>query len=189
MTLSGDPGEAALLVRAVRGDEQAFAQLVTRHKASLYGYIRRFVGNAEDAQDLLQQTFLSAWLAIERFDPERPPGAWLRTIARNKCRDHGRKALGRRLLKFADWGRAAEQVVDTRATPEERWIDDEGLGAVDRAVASLPRALKEPLLLTAFEGLSQAEAAQELGISVKSVETRLYRARRRLADTLKLEGH
>lgn len=188
MTPARDPDDVALLERAVAGDDQAFAGIVTRHKAALYGYIRRFVGDADDAHDLLQQTFVSAWLAIGRYDPGRSLEAWLRVIARNKCRDHGRKATVMRVLKIAEWGGAVEQVADTRATPEERWIDDEGLGAVDRAISALPPALKDPLLLTVFQGLSQAEAARELGVSVKSVETRIYRARRKLAEMLNQKG-
>ncbi len=93
-----------------------------------------------------------------------------------------------RFLKIVDWGRTVEQVPDTRATPEERWIDTEHLGAVDRAIAALPQALRDPLLLTVFQGLGQAEAARELGISTKAVETRIHRARRTLTDMLQEGG-
>lgn len=170
--------------RAACGDEQAFAALVNRYKAPLYNYVRRYVGNADDAYDLLQRTFLSAWLALGRYDPRRPLGVWLRAIARNKCRDHGRRMKVVRMLMIADWGTAASQVADGRPNPEERWIDEEGLRAIDRAIAGLPHALKEPLLLTAFEGLSHIEAGNELGISAKAVETRVYRAKQKLASML-----
>jgi len=75
VTSGAETGEVALWERAARGDEQAFARLVTLHKAGLYGYIRRFVGDADEAHDLLQQTLLSAWLAIDRYDVARPPDA------------------------------------------------------------------------------------------------------------------
>lgn len=168
----------------MRGDQRAFTMLVTRHKAALYRYIRAYVGDADDAYDLLQQTFIAAWRALGRYDKERPLGTWLRAIARNKCRDHVRKARITRVLMIADWGSSAERVADPRPTPEDNSIDEEAVRALGRAVAELPRALKEPLLLTTLEKLSQAEAGRQLGISAKAVETRIYRARRRLAEII-----
>lgn len=75
----------------------------------------------------------------------------------------------------------ADDVADMRPNAEARWIAEEGLQALDQAIAKLPRALKEPLLLTAVEGLSRAQAGRELGISAKAVETRVRRARLALA--------
>lgn len=184
MTLLAELGDDALAVRAAGGDASAFAALVTRHKASLYGYIRRYAGNADDAYDLLQQTFLSAWLALDRYDATRSLAGWLRGIARNKCRDHARKTKVMRLLMIADWSAAASRVADGRANAEERWIEEEGLRAVDEAIAALPHMLKDPLLLTAFEGLGHIEAGRELGITAKAVETRIARARQKLARAL-----
>ena len=184
MTLLAELGDDALAARAARGNAQAFAALVTRHKAPLYSYVRRYVGSADDAYDLLQQTFLSAWLALGRYDVKLSLVAWLRAIARNKCRDHARKTKVMRLLMIDDWSVPASRVADDRADPEETWIEEEGLRAIDAAIADLPHALKEPLLLTAFEGMSHIEAGRELGITAKAVETRISRARQKLASTL-----
>ncbi len=184
MTLLAELGDDALAARAARGNAQAFAALVTRHKAPLYSYVRRYVGSADDAYDLLQQTFLSAWLALGRYDVKLSLVAWLRAIARNKCRDHARKTKVMRLLMIDDWSVPASRVADDRADPEETWIEEEGLRAIDAAIADLPHALKEPLLLTAFEGMSHIEAGRELGITAKAVETRISRARQKLASAL-----
>ena len=184
MTPLAELGDDVLAARAACGDAPAFAALVTRHKAPLYGYVRRYVGNADDAYDLLQQTFLSAWLALDRYDAERSLVGWLRAIARNKCRDHARKAKVMRLLMIADGSAAASRVADGRANAEERWIEEEGLRAIDAAIAALPRALKDPLLLTAFEDLGHIAAGLELGITAKAVETRIARARQKLARAL-----
>lgn len=177
-------GDDALAERAAHGEARAFAALVTRYKAPLYGYVRRYVGNADDAYDLLQQTFLSAWRALDRYDARLPLIGWLRAIARNKCRDHARKTKVMRLLMIADWSEAEARVADARPNPEETWIEEEGLRAIAAAIAALPRALKEPLLLTVFEGLGHIEAGRELGITAKAVETRVARARRKLARSL-----
>lgn len=184
MTPLAELGDDALAIRAGGGDGHAFGVLVTRHKAPLYSYVRRYIGDADDAYDLLQQTFLSAWLAIGRYDANLPLVAWLRTIARNKCRDHARKTKLMRLLMIADWSVPTNRVADVRPDPEEKWLEEEGLRVIDDAIADLPRALKEPLLLTAFEGLSHIEAGRELGITAKAVETRVSRARQKLARAL-----
>jgi len=186
VTRQAELGDEALAERAARGDAQAFAALVTRHKVSLYNYVRRYVGSADDAYDLLQQTFFSAWLALGRYDAQLPLVAWLRAIARNKCRDLARRTKVMRVLMIADWSVPASRVADASAGPEEKWIEEEGLRAIDAAIADLPRALKEPLLLTAFEGMSHIEAGRELGITAKAVETRIARARQKLACALKL---
>lgn len=175
--------DAELARLAASGDERAFSALVNRHKASLYRFIRAYVGSADDAYDLLQQTFLSAWRAMNGFDPDRSMQTWLHAIARNKCRDHDRRTRLLRVLTIADWG-LATRVPDARPTPEEAWINAQGLRALDQAIAALAPALKEPLLLTALDKLSQAEAGRQLGISVKAVETRVRRARQKLAAVL-----
>ena len=183
------PEDAALAARAAAGDERAFAVLITRNKAGLYRFARRYVGNAEDAYDIVQQSFIAAWRALGRYDPHRPFGPWLHAIALNKCRDHARRERVRRVLLISEWGRAAETVHESTSSAEEQWIAEAGLSALDCAVAALPRALKEPLILTALEGLSQAEAGNRLGISTKAVETRVARARRKLAAMLATTVH
>jgi RNA polymerase sigma-70 factor (ECF subfamily) len=158
--------------------------LVTRHKARLYRFARRYVGNADDAYDIVQQSFVAAWKGLGGYDPERPFPPWLQVILLNKCRDHERRERVRRMLLISEWRTGAEQVPDPALGAEERWIAEAGLSALDGAVASLPRTLKEPLILTAFEGLSQAEAGRRLGISTKAVETRVARARAKLLQAL-----
>lgn len=184
MSPAGPLDEAALALRAADGDERSFAMLINRYKAGLYRFARRYVGDADDAYDIVQQSFLSAWRALARYDPRRPFGPWLHAIMLNKCCDHQRRERVRRVLLISEWGTAAAKVSDPAVSVEERWIMESGLSALDRAVSELPRALKEPLILTAFEGLSQAEAGAQLGISTKAVETRVARARRKLLQAL-----
>lgn len=180
--------DEALATRAADGDERAFAALVGRHKVALYRLARRYVGDADDAYDIVQASFVSAWSALRRYDAARGFAAWLRTIALNKCRDHARRAAVRRLLIIPDAASMASIVADPQPGAEAEWIAREDLATLDSAVALLPRSLKEPLLLTVFAGLSQAEAGRELGISVKAVETRVYRARRALAKAIGNDG-
>lgn len=184
MTLSADPGDAALAQRALGGDQRAYAQLVGRHKEAVYKLIRRYGADADEAYDLSQQTFISAWSSLRRYDTSRPFATWIRTIALNKCRDWSRRAAVRRFLlsPLSLDSATVDAVPSTALDAEADTLAQERQGALASAVASLPKALKEPLLLTALEGLSQREAGEVLGISTKAVETRVARARKVLAD-------
>jgi RNA polymerase sigma-70 factor (ECF subfamily) len=111
--------------------------------------------------------------------------AWLSTIAINKCRDWGRKRTVRRFLAFAaPIGPEAEAIADDQVAIDDATGDRQELDRVTRAIAGLPTALKESLVLRTIEGLSQAETAAVLSISEKAVETRLYRARSKLLERL-----
>jgi RNA polymerase sigma-70 factor (ECF subfamily) len=172
--------------RAAAGDDQAFSVLVRRHKESLYRLLRRYTGDPEDAYEAAHEAFIAAWAALGRYDDSRSFGSWLRTIAINKARDRGRRALVRRLLfgtkPLED--SAAMEVADPAAGADDDIAARQRRRKLDRVIATLPPQLKEPLLLTAFEGLSQQEAGDILGVSAKTIETRVYRARKLLAERL-----
>ena len=183
---SPDATDAELVARVLRGEEAAFTALMRRHKSWLYVFIRRHVATSEDAYDILQESFTSAWGALKRYDQGRPFEIWLRRIALNKCRDRARKDSVRRRV-FALVGLPAEAVEaapDPVAGADEVQIANETLGRLNRALERLPRHLKEPLVLTALQGLSQREAADLLGVNPKIVEMRTYRARKQLAEML-----
>lgn len=184
-TPPGARDDAALAAAVIAGDSRAFTELMRRHKEALYRFIRRYVGDADEAYDLLQDTFLAAWSALPGFDSARPMRAWLRRIALNKCRDWSRRRSVRRFFFAAapidnNAHRVAIPASETDPGQERRLAD------LDRQIANLPAGLKEPLLLTQFEGLSHKEAAQILNISPKAVEMRIYRARAHLASGLGL---
>ena len=178
-------GELAALTLAGRHD--AFAEIMRRHEAAIYRLVRGYTGDADDALDLVQDCFVAAYKALERYDQARPFRAWLARIAINKCRDWSRRRLVRRIFQTAD-GTAVAAVADTAPGVDVAVADREELDLLWKLVAELPRALKEPLILRTIEGLSQAETASVLRISEKAVETRLYRARRRLAELRDGEG-
>lgn len=184
MTPGEVPSDETLVRRALGGDAQAFAAIVTRYKVPLYRFIWRYVRDDDDAYDLLQQAYLSAWLSLSRYDPERSLHTWLQTIALNKCRDHARKLKVRGLLSAIGLAGEASDIADHRPSAEDGMLREELERAFADAIAGLPRQLKEPLVLTVFGELSQAEAGRQLGISAKAVETRVARARRKLADVL-----
>lgn len=181
MTDTGGESDAALVKRALSGDDTAFARLMGRHKQWAYRFVRRYVGNADDAYDVLQDTFFSAWLALGRYQTGRPFDIWLRRIALNKCRDRARRESVRRVFaRLTGDDAEAIDLPDTAAGPESSVATGQEIEDLERSLAALPRSLKEPLLLTALEGLSHQEAGELLGLNAKAVEMRIYRARERL---------
>jgi RNA polymerase sigma factor CnrH len=181
------PDDAELAGRALAGEAGAFGQLMRRHKIGLFRFARRYTGDPDAALEVVQETLMAAWRALARYDGTRPFGAWLRTIALNKCRDRARRSF----LRRAVFGQVDMDAPEARSRPDDgrdpeaELLGRERLVELDRALAALPAALKEPLILTAFEGVSQQEAGRMLGLSAKAVEIRVYRARRRLAELLK----
>ncbi|MCX7587784.1 RNA polymerase sigma factor [Phenylobacterium sp. 58.2.17] len=186
MKLDAEASDTTLARLAAAGDDQAFNLLVRRHKESLYRLLRRYTGDADEAYEAVHEAFIAAWGALRRYDPERSFGAWLRTIAINKARDRGRRMAVRRMIfgvqSLED--SPAMEAFDPATAADDLVILDQRARRLGKAVAKLSDSLKAPLLLTAFEGYSQQEAGEILGLSTKTIETRVYRARKILAAQL-----
>ena len=176
--------DGALAAAALAGEERAFTELMRRHKNAVYRFVRRYVGDPDEAFDLVQETFVSAWTALEGYDPRRPMAAWLRRIALNKCRDWSRRRQVRRFFFGAEPmdAKRTETIAGVQTAPDPAM--EHALEGLDAAIAALPATLKEPLLLTAIEGLSHKQAGRLLGLSPKAVEMRVWRARQALAQQM-----
>jgi RNA polymerase sigma-70 factor (ECF subfamily) len=172
-------GELAALT--IAGSQAAFAEIMKRHRDPVYRLIRGYIGNADEAIDLVQECFTSAYKRLDTYDQGRPLRAWLSRIAINKCRDWARRRMVRRLLLGTTAASEVEAVADPAPPADEVAADRQELDRLWAAIAELPGNLKEPLILRTIEGMSQAEAAFVLRISEKAVETRVYRARKRLS--------
>ncbi len=174
-------GELATL--SLAGRQLAFAEIMHRYRQPIFRLIRASTGDAEEALDLTQESFISAHKALARYDPERSMRAWLSIIAINKCRDWGRKRRVRRFLTFGvPLDVEADRIADDRVAIDDAAADRQELARVAKAIAALRPNLRETLVLRTIEGLSQSETATILGISEKAVETRLYRARAQLEE-------
>jgi RNA polymerase sigma factor (sigma-70 family) len=159
------------------GSEAAAREIMNRHRDPIYRLVQSHIGDASEALDVTQEAFISAFAGLRSYDQDRPFRVWLSRIAINKCRDWARRRAVRRFFTFATPIEAAESVAADLVPADEALAASEELASVRRAIATLPKALKEPLILRTIEGLSETETAQALGISRKAVETRLYRAR------------
>jgi RNA polymerase sigma factor (sigma-70 family) len=183
-----DDSDAHLAACAKAGERGAFDLLVEKNKNTIYHFVRRYVGQADDAYDVLQDCFIAAWDGLSRYDLDRPFLPWLRIIALNKCRDFGRRQAVRRLVLetfFRQSGQREEAQRDCQAEAEDRRASQ--LNALDQAIAALPAFYKEPLLLAVVSGISHENIAKMLETTPKAVEMRLYRARKKLFDAMQSE--
>lgn len=187
--MSQDETAERLAARAAAGDRAAFAQLVDTHGAGVRRLVRLHGVAPADCDDVVQRAFLKVWRALADYDPARSFQAWLFGVAVNAARDWRRYRRVRALLfgaaPFDESEHGHEGLSDPTGSPVERAVDaQQTVARLQRALAALPTALKEPLLLTAIGGLSYAEAADALGIGAKTLEGRIARARAKLAAAL-----
>ncbi|MDO9364188.1 MAG: RNA polymerase sigma factor [Sphingopyxis sp.] len=175
-------GELAAL--ALGAQQQAYRELLRRYKASVFRLIRNNIGDADEAMDLTQETFVSGFAALGRYDADRPFRIWIARIALNKCRDWGRRRAVRSFFAKALPIDSAYQVASDWPAPDAEAADRAELARVRSAMSRLAPKLREVLVLRGVEELSQAETAKLLQTSEKTVETRLYRARGKLKALL-----
>lgn len=189
---ASERSDADLISDIVEGNEAAFAVLMSRHKGALYRFILRYIGSKSDAEDLLQETFLSIYAKASTYDPAWKPSTWIYRIALNKCRDHGRKQRLRKVFSLEAWaGRdrteATVEPPDHSPSVESIVAHRQELSHFKAALETLPHNMRSALVLHTIEGRSQAECAEILGVSRKSVEMLVYRARKALQQRMGLE--
>ena len=177
--------EAALMGRARAGDREAFGLLVERYRRRAYSQALALVGSREDALDLSQEAFARAFRARHTLDPERPFYAWLYQILRRLCFNFLRDARTRSRI-LAEEGRAwlVDRAGAHTEDPAAALARAEAGRRVAAAIEALPAHEREVLVLKEFEDLKYREIAELVGIPVGTVMSRLYSARRRLADLL-----
>lgn len=182
--------EETILVQALKaGDEAAYRTLIERYSPTIYNLALRMMGNREEAEEVLQETFLSAFRAVNRFEGRSQLGTWLYRIAYNAAM----MRLRRRQVPVTsiDASREGEegeimprQLVDWTALPDEILLSGELRRVLDAAIATLPEGLRSVFVLRDIEGLSTAEVAQVLGLTETNVKVRLHRARLALRERL-----
>jgi len=159
---------------AGRGDRAAAARLIARHGPKLLSVARRMLGGDGEAEDAVQDVFLKLWTHAARWQPGRAKfETWLFRVTLNACYDRLRRRGMAPLEEAAetpDGSRPADEMIDQAALAQ----------AVEAALAALPERQRAALLLCHFQGCSNAQAAEIMGLSVEAVESLLARGRRGL---------
>lgn len=183
--------EAQLLVRLHRGEDEAFTQLVRQYSGRLLATARRLLGNEHDAQDALQEAFLSAFKAIGQFSGTAKLSTWLHRIVVNaalmKLRSRRRKpeeSIEELLPHFDAQGEWSSRVVSWEAPSDVLLQRQETRALVRRCIDRLPETYRTTLLFRDIEELDTEEAADILGITPNAVKIRLHRARQALRTLL-----
>jgi len=163
--------DAALVALVLAGDLGAYAPLVSRHYPSCARYARRVLGNAHDAEDVLQETFLLAYRGLERYREQDRFRAWLFRILVNQCRSQGRRRARQARRFLFDQQAQAAAVAEGSSAGEG--LDDRLQTALD----TLDPLLREALLLKYGEELAYGDMARMTGASVSALKMRVKRAR------------
>jgi RNA polymerase sigma-70 factor (ECF subfamily) len=181
--------EQALVAALKAGDRAACAMLVKQFSPRIYRLALKLMGNSNEAEEVLQETFISACQHVQQFEGRSGLGTWLYRIATNA----GLMRLRRRqpevisldeLVELEDGEMAPRQLVGWGWNPEDHVLSAELRRVMDEATAALPETLRATFILRDIEGLSTAETAEALGITEAAAKVRLHRARLQLREHL-----
>ena len=181
-----DPDRTAM-TRLATGHEAALNDLMERHGEKLFHYLIRCLQNEEDAADLAQETFVRVYQNRTKFDVKQKFSTWHYAIATNLVKGRYRTRHPQVSLDAENEATGEsfrESVPEHNPTPSESLQGEERAEAIRKAVGQLPAELRAPLILSEYEELSHAEIGAILACTPKAVETRIYRARKKLREEL-----
>lgn len=177
------------LIQALQaGDDSALNELINRHREPLFRFVYRFLRDETAARDVVQETFVRAYFGAGKFKPQAAVKTWLCAIALNLSRDHVRRLSKQRgTVPFGAGSRSdgIASIADDAPLAHEAAGKREDFAILQRAIDQLPQHLREALVVFSLEGKSQREAADILGTTAKTVELRVYHAKKKLREWLK----
>jgi RNA polymerase sigma factor (sigma-70 family) len=188
-TRDPETSDNVLFQQALAGDQEAFEALISRYQRSLFRLIHRYVGEYNEAHDVLQQVWLQLFLSLPTLDSNVHMKSWLFTVARNRSLDVLRR---RRPLSFSEVETGNEEgevtfldtIPDTSSTPEELVEQRDLQRAIQRAIQTLPCTYRTVVLLYYREHMNYAEIGQVLKMPVSTVKARFHRAKPFLRNVL-----
>ena len=185
-----DTCDKADMKRLAAGQDAALNDLMERHATAVFRFLCRMVGNADDANDLSQETFVRVFKARKSFRTSETFSSWLYTIAANLARNHFRWRSRHPNVSLEVESGESKQTLGSSLpandpAPSEQTLAAERATAVRAAVGKLPEDLREAIVLCEWEDRSVAEAAEILHATPKAIESRLYRGRQLLRGQLK----
>ncbi|HYZ87046.1 MAG TPA: RNA polymerase sigma factor [Bryobacteraceae bacterium] len=181
--------EAALVEKAKAGDDQAFNELVNRYERRVYRMAKQITQSDEDAEDVLQESFLKAYTHLDSFQGQSKFYTWLVRIAVNEALMKLRKRKSDRTVSLDEPTDTGEDTVVREIAvweddPEQRYSREELREILDKAIESLKPAFRTVFVLRDIEEMSTEDTAEALGLSVPAVKSRLLRARLQLREKL-----
>lgn len=187
--MSDNYDEAALIERLQAGDKAACAECIEIHSPGVYRLALRLMQNEAEAEDVMQETFMNAFKAIDKFEGRSGLGTWLYRIAYNSAMMRLRKPQ-RYILSVEETLTETEgniiprQLFDWCCLPEEDFASEEVQRELERAIQELPEKYKSVFIMRELEELSTEETAVALDLTPSTVKVRLHRARLQLRERL-----
>ena len=184
--------EAALVAEAIEGSELAFRTLVERYQRPVFSLVLRMVRDHGVAEDVTQEVFVKAWMALSRYDPRRRFASWLFKIASNAAIDQlRRKKLPTTPIETSDTDQSSilDRIEDERSESPDTLVKRRELSsALEAAVAALRPEYRLVVLLRFREELPYKDIAEATGMPLGTVKTNLRRARREIEERLRQDG-
>ncbi len=185
--------DSQLMQRFCSGDEDAFRQLINRYKSGLYGFLRRFLNQQDQIEDVFQETFLQLFNSRESYDTSKPLRPWLFTIAANKAKDTLRKQQRTPAVSIGSIADSQEMSFEdvlnvlssSETLPEDSLQKGETAARVRQVIANMPENLREILILAYFNKFSYKQMTEILSIPIGTVKSRLHTAVGRFAKEWK----
>lgn len=179
--------EGRWIEAARQGDRDAFGRLVEAYQGPVYNLTYRMLGEPREAEDAAQETFLRAYRKLDSYDPAHKFSTWLLSIASHHCIDRLRR---RRLtwISLEDEGLPPDALVSHQPGPERHAMQSEREATIQALLATLPADYRAAVVFHYWYDLSYEEIAQATGSTVSAVKSRLFRARRMLAEKLQGSG-
>lgn len=178
--------DAALVTRALKHDQQAFATIVEKYKDPVFNVAYRMLGNPTEAEDVAQETFVRAYTQLHTYQQGRRFSTWLLSIASHLSIDQLRRrrflALPLENAPFLEW------IADLGAGPEQAALQVEASDEMQKVLSALPPKYRTVLVLRYWYDLSYEEIAEMLSLTSALVKARLHRARELVARALKAQG-
>lgn len=174
-----------LVTLANEGDSYAFETLFNRYRDGIHKlYLHRTGGNSDDADDLLQETFIKVYLNLERYDMHYTFGQWIYTIARNTFIDFVRKRREDCPLSISPGESRTINPISHEATPEERYINRQRGTQLENYLSKISPRYRHLIELRFFKEYSYEEIAAEMSLPLGTVKTHIHRAREQLCKLI-----
>jgi len=179
------PTDEELVRKSKEGDERAFGELISRYESKVYSLSLKMVRNPEDAEDVLQDTFLRAYRGIKSFQGASTFSTWIYRITANSALMRLRKKqLPTVSIEDADERETPVNIADWTPGPVEQLLNRELQQVMDEAIQALPPEFRQVFVLRDIEEMSNAEVADVLDLSVAAVKSRLHRARLKVRNRI-----
>ncbi|HXA00415.1 MAG TPA: RNA polymerase sigma factor [Cytophagaceae bacterium] len=180
--------EADLIERIIKGEKQLYEGIIRKYNQRLYRIARSFIRNEDEIEDVMQETYIKAYLHLKQFEGKSQFSTWITRILINQANQSLNKE--KRVRNYI--AVSSDELPDTKfsnePTPDQNLMNDEMKKYLEHAIDELPETLRSVYIMREVEGLSVNETSETLSLSIENVKTRLHRAKASLKDSLFEKG-